>query len=607
MKNLLLKTGIITLLFIAIFTGCRDDDAPQSVENISLNKTELTLTEGEEASLEATISPKGVTASLEWSSSNTSVATVDENGKVTAVNAGETVIIVTDKQSKKTAKCNVTVNYKGVAVEKTSVEVVIGFNTEVAITAGAGEYTATVDNANATVEIIDGKVVITGVTEGEAVVTITDTTTNKTTNINVSVITAPELTFDKEKVDWSGDSKGYVKFIIGDTEANRTITITNGTAPYILIQKDCSNYSDHKSTSNVAYNKTVNIKCSSYSTDETEVKAGDIAGNTVTFDAPETIYGEDYIIRDAAGKEKEISIDVVDQLEVSKTTYTVLVGQTINNQSEIKVSGYAERISLKKNSNPSIVEASIEGGANQSSRALILKGLAVGQSTLTITDGVVEKNVTITVKNPDPMTVSKKGGSVLVANNTYQLGDFIIKGGTGNFKVEAIDNADKVNEIAKPEQDILNKSSYNFTIERNINVAEGGVVTIKVTNLDKPSETFTFKVNCETLLKLDFEIAGVSISKTENGNNPYYKISSGYYSGYQLYNINVGQTIDVTISNGTAPFTITGEDSKLEITRPTGNATTFKIKALSSGSYYGDIVIRDSQDKELKITRIYID
>ena len=80
--------------------------APTSV---SLNKTALTLDVGKSYTLTKTVSPSNAVTSYTWSSSNTSVATVDSNGKVTAKKAGTATITVKTSNGK-TATCKVTVN-----------------------------------------------------------------------------------------------------------------------------------------------------------------------------------------------------------------------------------------------------------------------------------------------------------------------------------------------------------------------------------------------------------------------------------------------------------------------------------------------------------------
>lgn len=77
-----------------------------SVESITLDKNTLTLSAGETAMLKAEIIPNSAVASITWTSSNTSVAQV-ENGLVTAVSKGECTI--TASTGGKAAYCDVVV------------------------------------------------------------------------------------------------------------------------------------------------------------------------------------------------------------------------------------------------------------------------------------------------------------------------------------------------------------------------------------------------------------------------------------------------------------------------------------------------------------------
>lgn len=63
------------------------------VESVSLDKAEAVLDLGKDVTLVATVNPEDADdKTVKWSSSNTAVATVDENGKVTAVAVGNAVI-----------------------------------------------------------------------------------------------------------------------------------------------------------------------------------------------------------------------------------------------------------------------------------------------------------------------------------------------------------------------------------------------------------------------------------------------------------------------------------------------------------------------------------
>lgn len=119
-------TGSLKIEFIIEPNNCYDSDydniafttetpsititaAPKPATGITLNKSELTLTAGEDETLTATVTPEGSTDTVVWSSSKTDVATVDSaTGKVTAVAPGEAIITAT--AGTKTATCKVTVN-----------------------------------------------------------------------------------------------------------------------------------------------------------------------------------------------------------------------------------------------------------------------------------------------------------------------------------------------------------------------------------------------------------------------------------------------------------------------------------------------------------------
>ena len=81
--------------------------APKPATGISLNKSTLELTVGESETLVATVEPTDTTDTVTWTSGNTAVATVDTNGKVTAVATGTATI--TAQAGSQSATCVVTV------------------------------------------------------------------------------------------------------------------------------------------------------------------------------------------------------------------------------------------------------------------------------------------------------------------------------------------------------------------------------------------------------------------------------------------------------------------------------------------------------------------
>jgi|LSQX01.1.fsa_nt_gb hypothetical protein len=83
---------------------------PVMVSAISVEPTELTLTVGDTGQITATVEPDNATnKDVTWESSDDTVATVDENGKVTAVAQGTSTITVTTSDGSHTATTEVTV------------------------------------------------------------------------------------------------------------------------------------------------------------------------------------------------------------------------------------------------------------------------------------------------------------------------------------------------------------------------------------------------------------------------------------------------------------------------------------------------------------------
>ena len=107
---------IYCLTIVAVlFTACKKDKEQGQeqgipVTGVTLNKTELMLAPGDTVTLIATVEPDSATnKTVTWTSSKTSVATVNSNGLVTAIGKGDATITVITKDGKTTATCLITV------------------------------------------------------------------------------------------------------------------------------------------------------------------------------------------------------------------------------------------------------------------------------------------------------------------------------------------------------------------------------------------------------------------------------------------------------------------------------------------------------------------
>ena len=155
----------------------------QWVTGISLDKTSITLNEGQEQTLIPTVNPSNAAdKSLNWTSSNTSVATVNAEGKVTAVSKGTATIKAEAKDgSGKYASCSVTVKriVSSIQLNKTSLVLYRGTsNVSETLTAtispsDASNTSVTWTSSDTSVASVSPSGVVTGKAKGKATITVT--------------------------------------------------------------------------------------------------------------------------------------------------------------------------------------------------------------------------------------------------------------------------------------------------------------------------------------------------------------------------------------------------------------------------------------------------
>ena len=165
------------------FTLTIEAAANVPVDRVALSPSTLNLKEDETGTLTATVEPSNATnKNVTWESSNTSVATVDATGKVTAVSAGTANITVTAQgDSTKSASCTVTVTaatvpVTGVSLNKDSLALGVGDSETLTATVKPEDATnqaVTWTSSNSTVATVDQNGVVTAVAPGTATITVT--------------------------------------------------------------------------------------------------------------------------------------------------------------------------------------------------------------------------------------------------------------------------------------------------------------------------------------------------------------------------------------------------------------------------------------------------
>ena len=272
---------------------------PQTIEvsSVTLDKTSLTLNEGETATLAATVKPDNATnKTVSWSSSSSSVATVDANGKVTAVAEGTTTI--TAKAGDKTATCSVTVKKKVVAVtsislDKTSLELAQGETATLTATVkpdDASDKTVTWTSDKATVATVDANGKVTAVAEGTATITAKagDKTATCTVTVKKNVVAVSSITLDKSSLELTeGETATLVATVKPDNATDKTVTWTSDKASVATVD------ANGKVTAKAEGTATITAKAGDKTaTCSVSVKKSVVAVESITLDITSLILNE---------------------------------------------------------------------------------------------------------------------------------------------------------------------------------------------------------------------------------------------------------------------------------------------------------------------------
>ena len=149
------------------------------VTGVTLDKTEYVFhTIGETLTLDPTVSPSDASdKSVSWKSSDESVATVDQNGKVTAMANGTATITVTTKDQSKTATCEITVAQwvTGITLDKSALVLAEGKSETVSVASitpeNANDKSVSWSSDNTSVATVDQNGQVTAKAKGRATIT----------------------------------------------------------------------------------------------------------------------------------------------------------------------------------------------------------------------------------------------------------------------------------------------------------------------------------------------------------------------------------------------------------------------------------------------------
>ena len=176
------------------------------VTNISIANTNAYLQVNEKKQLRATISPSDATDKrVTWTSSNEAIATVNENGEVTALSLGETVITATSEDGGYSASCevHVVVPVTEVKLDRSNISI---YENETwllrptVLPEDASNKQVSWKSSDNEMATVDQDGVVTALKAGDAVITVTTNDGGYTANCEVSIKHKwnEEYTVDKE-------------------------------------------------------------------------------------------------------------------------------------------------------------------------------------------------------------------------------------------------------------------------------------------------------------------------------------------------------------------------------------------------------------------------
>ena len=220
------SNGYVAYYADQVITGIR-------AESITLNKTSVKLKAGDTETLVATVLPENTTdKTVTWASSDEAIATVDSEGKVSAVGIGTATITATCGDV--SATCEVTVSpvpAESVTLNKASLELLIGGSETLVATVKPDDTTyktITWTSSNEAIATIDSDGKVTAIALGTATITATCGSVSATCEVTVNPVPAESITLDKIEAEiLVGYSVTLTATVLPDDTTFKTVTWTS--------------------------------------------------------------------------------------------------------------------------------------------------------------------------------------------------------------------------------------------------------------------------------------------------------------------------------------------------------------------------------------------
>ena len=478
------------------------------VTGIRLNKSSTTIGRGETETLTATVEPDGTGSTVEWTSSNPSVASVNQNGDVKAVSAGTATI--TAAAGGKRAACEVTVNVplKGITINGNQTSIRKGSTTQLSVSFDPEDTTdnknvswssddpeiASVDQNGLVTAVADGSTTIrarAGSVDGTYTITVeevplqsisikNETTIHRGETETLQVTFAPENTTDDRTVRWSTsdptiaavDGNGTVTAVekgqavitakVGGKQANCTVTVDAPLKAIVPANSTLELVKNQKTTINYTFDPedTTSDQIVVFSSLNAEVATVDALTGEVTAvkegDAVIRLTGADGITADVKVTVTEIPID---QVILDKQNAIVEIGKTTELTASVSPDNNTDdnQTITWKSSDESI--ATVSSIKTESGEAVTITATDKG-GTVTITATAwngTETSCTITVpvhlesvSLPQDVVINRGQTHVLAVSYNPEKHDDTIKDVSWNSKAQDVAMIDAESGMITP-------------------------------------------------------------------------------------------------------------------------------------------------------------
>ena len=575
---------------------------PIRVTGVTLNKDATTIQKDSSETLYATIAPDNATnQAVTWSSSNTSVATVDGNGNVTGVGIGSAWITVTTVDGGYQDSCNVTVStvsVTGVSLNKSTTTLSKNDNETLIATvtpANATNKAVTWSSSNTGVVTVDstGKV-RSGNTVGTATITVrtndggyTATCRVYVTNKRVSSVTLNKHSLsllvgetstltatvgpnsptpDFRTVTWSSSDTSVATVstsgvVTGVAPGSAVITVTTDeggltdTCQVTVAVKPVTSVSLNKSATTINSGSSETLIATVYPTNATNKAVTWSSSNT----SVATVSDSGVVTGVAAGN-ATITVRTADGGFTATCQVTVtesVTGVSLNKSSTTINKGSSETLTAtvapSNATNKNVTWSSSNTSVATVNGSGTVTGVAGGSATITVrtADGGFTATCQVTVIVPVTSVSLNKSATTIRAGSSETLTATVYPADATNKTVTWSSNNTSVATVSSGIVTGVSAGSATITVR----TADGGftatcqvTVTVPVSSvsLNKSSTTIN-KGNSETLIATVYPVDATNKAVTWSSNNTSVAtVSSGIVTG-----VSAGSaTITVRTSDG---------------------------------------------------------